>query len=164
MFQVDAALQSLHNAIDEIEATPGELSNNIVTFSASDFSRTLTTNGNGSDHAWGGNHFVISGADNISSSVWGEYPENLLNASHPSVGNLDTDRGRLIPTTSVDEYAAELAMWFGVPDDNNLEIVLPNIRNFHTGGGAPIGFLNPQLPVQANRRRTRARRNRRQRD
>ena len=58
------------------------------------------------------------------------------------MGDLDTDRGRLIPTTSVDEIAAELALWFGIPDDNNLEIVLPNVRNFFTSGGMPIGFLS----------------------
>lgn len=140
--EVDGAIQALYTALEEIESAPGDLTNNVVMFSASDFSRTLQSNGDGSDHGWGANHFVISGPGNINPTVWGEYPSNLLSATHPDVGNLDTDRGRLIPTTSVDEYAAELAMWFGIPDDNNLEIVLPNIRNFHSSGGMPIGFLS----------------------
>ncbi len=158
--EVDAAVMALQNALVEIENVPGELTNNVVTFSASDFSRTLNSNGNGSDHAWGGNHFVISGDANINSSVWGHYPESLLNATYNGVGNLDTDRGRLIPTTSVDEYAAELAMWFGVPNDSNLELVLPNIRNFYSGGGMPVGFLGTQAtrPVQPARFRNSRRR------
>ena len=140
--EVDAAVMALQNALVELESTPGELTNNVVTFSASDFSRTLNSNGNGSDHAWGANHFVIGGSGNINASVWGNYPNDLESARHSEFGNLDTNRGRLIPTTSVDEYSAELAMWFGIPDDSNLEIVLPNIRNFHSAGGSkPIGFL-----------------------
>lgn len=139
--EVDAAVMALQNALAELETTPGELSDNVVTFSASDFSRTLASNGNGSDHAWGANHFVVGGPNAINPSVWGDYPTDLRNASHSEFGDLDTDRGRLIPTTSVDEYSAEIATWFGIPDDNNLEIVLPNIRNFHSPGGRPIGFL-----------------------
>lgn len=140
--EVDAAVAALQDALEEIETTPGELTNNVVTFSASDFGRTLTSNGNGSDHAWGGNQFVISGANTLNSTVWGEYPTDLSDPQHVTFGALDTQRGRLIPTTSVDEYAAELSMWFGVPDDSNLEMVFPNIRNFHSPGGMPIGFLN----------------------
>lgn len=138
---VDDAIMALQNALEEIESEPGELTDNVVTFTASDFSRTLASNGNGSDHAWGANHFVISGKNNINSSVWGHYPSDLRNAQHGGLGGLDINHGRLIPTTSVDEYAGELAMWFGIPDDSNLEIVLPNIRNFHSPGGRPIGFL-----------------------
>lgn len=138
---VDATVNALQKALQELERRPGELTNNVVTFSASDFSRTLNSNGNGSDHAWGANHFVIGGPSTINSSVWGDYPTNLRSARHSEFGSLDTDRGRLIPTTSVDEYAAELAMWFGIPDDSNLELVLPNIRNFHSPGGKPIGFI-----------------------
>ena len=140
--EVDAAVIALQNALEEIESTPGELTDNVVTFSASDFSRTLNSNGNGSDHAWGANHFVVGGPKTIKSSVWGNYPMDLQNPAHPEFGSLDTNRGRLIPTTSVDEYSAELATWFGIPDDSTLEIVLPNIRNFHSPGGRPIGFLS----------------------
>lgn len=141
--QVDDAVMALQTALEEIETTPGELTNNVTTFSASDFSRTLSSNGNGSDHAWGANHFVVGGTGSINSTVWGNYPTNLQNATHSVYGNIDTDRGRLIPTTSVDEYSCELANWFGIPNDSNMELVLPNIRNFHSAGSSnPIGFLN----------------------
>ena len=69
--------------------------------------------------------------------IYGSYPD--LYSGNP----LDTNRGRLIPTMSVDEYFAELALWFGVPPQD-LEIVLPNIRRFYTPGGAPpVGFMGP---------------------
>ncbi|MEO0794315.1 MAG: DUF1501 domain-containing protein [Verrucomicrobiota bacterium] len=108
---------------------------NTTLFTASDFGRTLTSNGEGSDHAWGGNHFVAGGAVN-GQNIYGTYPELYQ-------GNtLDTGRGRLIPTTSVDEYFAELALWFGVsPQD--LSTVLPNIGNFYTpGANGPIGMMS----------------------
>ncbi|MGB7344290.1 MAG: DUF1501 domain-containing protein [Pirellulaceae bacterium] len=109
----------------------------VTTFTASDFARTLSTNGNGSDHAWGGNHFVIGGGVN-GGKVYGDYPVSLALGSDQDVG-----RGRLIPTTSVDEYNAELAMWFGIQNDSMLTDVLPNIRNFYASGATtgPLGFL-----------------------
>jgi len=70
--------------------------------------------------------------------VYGDYPDTL------ALGNsLDTGRGRLIPTTSVDEYNAELACWFGVRNNSDLQDVLPNIRNFYSEGSAepPVGFM-----------------------
>lgn len=108
----------------------------VVTFTASDFGRTLTSNGRGSDHAWGGNHFVVGGAVN-GQRVFGEYPQ--LFEDNP----LDTGRGRLIPTTSVDAYFAELALWFGVPK-SSLPLVVPNISRFYSTGSStpPVGFLN----------------------
>lgn len=113
--------------------TAGE-QNNVTLFTASDFARTLTSNGQGSDHAWGGNHFVVGGAVN-GQRVYGTYPD-LFEGN-----NLDTGRGRLIPTTSVDEYFAELALWFGV-SPGELATVLPNVTNFYTPGVTPpLGFM-----------------------
>lgn len=112
------------------------LGNQVTTFTASDFGRTLTSNGKGSDHAWGGNHFVVGGAVN-GRRIYGQYPELYQ-------GNiLDTGRGRLIPTTSVDAYFAELALWFGV-SKSSLPLVIPNIGRFYdtTSAAAPIGFFN----------------------
>jgi uncharacterized protein (DUF1501 family) len=70
--------------------------------------------------------------------LYGAYPASLAPGSA-----LDVGRGRIIPTTSVDEYAAELAMWFGVPNDGTLETILPNLRSFHpaSASGPPLGFL-----------------------
>jgi uncharacterized protein (DUF1501 family) len=109
--------------------------NQVTLFLASDFGRTLTSNGRGSDHAWGGNVFVVGGSV-IGKRVYGQYPD--LYEDNP----LDTGRGRLIPTTSVDAYFAELALWLGVPK-SSLPLVLPNIGHFYdtNGSAAPVGFL-----------------------
>ena len=71
-------------------------------------------------------------------SIYGEYPMSLVR-DNP----LDVGRGRLIPTTAVDQYAAELAMWFGIDNGADLENILPNLRNFYNAGSSasPLGFL-----------------------
>jgi uncharacterized protein (DUF1501 family) len=111
------------------------LANKVTIFTASDFGRTLTSNGEGSDHAWGGNHMVIGGAVK-GGRIFGQYPK--LYPGNP----LDVGRGRLIPTISVDQYFAELALWLGVPA-GSLDVVLPNIGRFYdtTRSSAPVGFL-----------------------
>jgi uncharacterized protein (DUF1501 family) len=131
-----ALLQRVSQAVGEFQAaiTQLGLDKKVTLFSASDFGRTLSPNGSGTDHAWGGNHFVVGGAVN-GGQIYGTYPELALNSS------LDTGRGRLIPTTSVDEYFAELALWMGV-SASNLPLVLPNLTRFYSPGGAPpLGFL-----------------------
>lgn len=111
------------------------LRENVTLYSASDFARTLTSNGAGSDHAWGGNAFVLGGAVN-GGRVYGRYPDLALAGP-----DLVTSRGAAIPGWSVDEYFAELALWLGVAP-GNLSSVLPRIGNFYTPGGLPpIGFM-----------------------
>ncbi len=115
----------------------------VTTYTASDFGRTLTTNGRGSDHAWGGNQMVMGGAVR-GGRIFGDYPEDLRNPTSRSGRELDVGRGRILPTTSVDEMHAELARWYGIPNDNSLTRILPNIRRFHGAGvnaNMPIGFL-----------------------
>jgi uncharacterized protein (DUF1501 family) len=110
------------------------LENNVVLYTASDFGRTLTSNGRGSDHAWGGNHFIISGSAN-GGQIYGDYP--ILSTGGPN----DLGRGRILPTTSVDAYMAELAGWFGVPQ-SEISTVIPNINNFNFGNIlSPLGIL-----------------------
>ncbi len=111
------------------------MQNQVTLYTASDFARTLTSNGAGSDHAWGGNMFVLGGAVN-GGRVYGSYPDLALTA--PSVV---TSRGATLPGVSVDEYFADLALWLGVtPGD--LPSVLPRISTFYTPGGAPpVGFM-----------------------
>ena len=107
----------------------------VTTFTSSDFGRTLTSNGKGSDHGWGGHHMVMGGAVN-GGQIYGDYP--LLSANSP----LDVGRGVYIPTLSIDSYFAELALWLGVaPSD--LRSVLPNVDRFYTPGSLepPLGFL-----------------------
>ena len=97
----------------------------VTLFTASDFGRTLTSNGDGSDHGWGSHHFVLGGAVQ-GGNVYGTFPQTTFFSS----GNqLDIGQGNLIPGISVDQYAATFAHWLGVSDPN-LQVVVPNIVNF----------------------------------
>ena len=118
------------------------VADNVTTFSASDFGRTLTSNGRGSDHAWGSNQFIVGGGVR-GRRIHGQFPLLTVNPDEgPEVNPLDTGRGRFIPTTSCDAFFAELALWLGV-SKSNLPLVLPNIGNFYdiTGSAPPLGFL-----------------------
>ncbi|MDZ4852144.1 MAG: DUF1501 domain-containing protein [Pirellulaceae bacterium] len=115
------------------------LLNNVTLFTISDFARTWSFNGSGSDHAWGANPFVMGGAVN-GGKVYGTYPNIVFNTSSTGI---DRGRGVIIPQTSSDLYHAEICRWFGVPD-SRLTDVLPNLRNFsyQGSGGHPVGFMN----------------------
>ena len=118
-------LQGVSDAISAFHAATVELgiANGVTTFTQSDFGRTLTSNGDGTDHAWGGNQMVVGGAVS-GQDIYGTYP--LLQIGGPD----DTDNaGRMIPSTSADQFAATLANWFGIPDVD-LDIVAPNLDNF----------------------------------
>lgn len=127
---ISRGLQEFRDALIELGVYA-----DVTTFTTSDFGRTLTSNGKGSDHGWGGHHLVMGGSV-TGGQMLGTYP--LLSMSSP----LDVGRGIYIPTTSVDEYFAELALWFGVAS-TDLDLVLPNVRNFYTPGSPdlPLGFL-----------------------
>jgi len=103
---------------------------NVTTFTASDFGRALQSNGRGSDHGWGGHHFIMGGAV-LGQRVYGSFPTVSLR------GPEDAGQGRLLPTTSVDEYAATLARWFGVAG-GDLATVMPNLGRFSK---PDLGFL-----------------------
>ncbi len=122
---VSAALAAFHDAT--VELTVAE---QVTAFTQSDFGRTLTSNGDGTDHAWGGNQVVIGGAVR-GRDIYGSYP--LLEIGGPE----DVGGGRMIPTTSADQYAATLARWFGV-DDADLDVVAPHLGNFAV---RDLGFL-----------------------
>ena len=95
----------------------------VTSFTASDFGRTLQSNDDGSDHGWGSHHFVVGGA------VKGQQ----IYGTPPAVGNGTADdvgQGRLLPTLSVDQYAATLAGWFGV-GAGDMATVLPNMANYN---------------------------------
>jgi len=130
-------LQVLNNAFSEFYAATEELNiaDCVTTFTISDFARTLTSNGNGTDHAWGGNALVMGGAVN-GKKMYGDYPALNLGSS------LEVGNGILIPTTSADSYFAELALWFGI-SPNDLSLIFPNIGNFYntSSGENPLGFL-----------------------
>jgi uncharacterized protein (DUF1501 family) len=98
------------------------IDNLVTTFTASDFGRTLTSNGDGSDHGWGGHQFVMGGAVK-GGTIVGSYPTVALGTAE------DLGRGRLLPTTSTSQFAATLGSWFGVPD-GSLADALPHINKF----------------------------------
>ncbi|MEL6330281.1 MAG: DUF1501 domain-containing protein [Planctomycetota bacterium] len=116
--QVDDALVYFWNALGQLNRR-----NDVTTFTASDFGRTFTSNGNGSDHGWGGHHVVMGGSQLRGNRVYGEFP--ILRVDGPQ----DTGLGRYIPTTSVDAYGFELARWMGVPP-SEMSTVFPNIGRF----------------------------------
>ena len=103
----------------------------VALFTASDFGRTYNTNGDGSDHGWGSNHLVVGGAVK-GGDIYGKMADLTIRGPDDA-----STRGSWIPTTSVDEYAAPLASWFGV-SATNLPIVFPNLGRFPR---ANVGFL-----------------------
>jgi uncharacterized protein (DUF1501 family) len=122
----------LNEAMGQFQIAMGELgvANKVTTFTASDFGRTLSSNGDGSDHGWGGHHFVMGGA-----VQGGRY---FGTAPHISIATDDqVDQGRLLPSTSVDQYAATLALWFGV-SASELPSIFPNLANFSSSN---VGFM-----------------------
>ena len=127
-----ALLSQISQAVSAFYAATIELgvSNQVTVFSASDFGRTYRSNGDGSDHGWGNHQFMVGGAVK-GGDIYGTMP--TLTVGGPD----DTTQGRWIPTTSVDEYAATLATWFGV-SATDLPTVLPNIGRFKKPN---LGFL-----------------------
>ena len=140
----DEVLSTQSALLNELDAAFGEFSDamtelglgkQVTTFTLSEFSRTLTSNGNGTDHAWGGNVMVL-GEDVLGKNIYGEYPTLVLDSS------LELGSWVMLPQLSADQYFAELALWFGItPSD--LPTIFPTLTNFYQpGSGMPIGFLN----------------------
>jgi uncharacterized protein (DUF1501 family) len=125
-------LQNVSDSLAAFHAATVELgvAEKVTAFTQSDFGRTLTSNGDGSDHAWGGVQLVIGGAVK-GRTIYGRYP--LLQIGGPE----DVGGGRMIPAVSSDQYAATLAKWFGVADAD-LPSIAPSIGNF---GERDLGFL-----------------------
>jgi uncharacterized protein (DUF1501 family) len=115
--ELSQGLNAFYNATAELG-----VASQVTTFTASDFGRTYPTNGSGSDHGWGSHQFVLGGAVQ-GGRLFGTFPTLAVN------GPDDTGQGRWIPTTSVDEFSATLAAWFGV-SASDLPTVLPNIGRF----------------------------------
>ena len=113
------------------------LADDVVTFTCSDFGRTLRSNGQGTDHAWSGNQLVMGGPV-TGGVIRGNYPSLVID------GNDDIGRGgRIFPRLSADEYFCEMLRWFGVTA-GDMDMVLPNIRNFYDPASAsgPVGFIS----------------------
>jgi uncharacterized protein (DUF1501 family) len=125
--QVSDAMAAFYRATTEMA-----VADQVTSFTASEFGRSLTNNGDGSDHGWGSFHFVLGGAVR-GRRFYGTAPEIANNGAD------DIGQGRLIPTTSVDQYAATLGRWFGV-SDTLLTTALPGLPNFDVGA-RNLGFL-----------------------
>ncbi len=125
--QVDQAIAIFISAMQELGVY-----NDVTLFTASDFSRTLQYNGSlGTDHAWGGHHFAVGGAVK-GGKVYGQFPSLELNGSDDVDG-----AGCWVPTTALSQYAATLALWFGVPAAD-LPSILPGLSNFSSSN---VGFV-----------------------
>jgi len=123
---VSRSINAFYRALGTIGAE-----HQVTTFTASDFGRTFDTNGDGSDHAWGSHHFIVGGAVN-GGSIYGTMPDFTIRGPDDA-----GSRGMWIPSTSVDEYSATLARWFGV-SATDLPLVFPNLGRF---AKPDLGFM-----------------------
>jgi uncharacterized protein (DUF1501 family) len=131
--QIARLLTQLGQGLEYFDAamTTLGLNSQVTTFTASDFGRTLTANSDGTDHGWGSHHIVTGGAV-AGLDMYGQYPVIGSNQAN------DTGAGRLIPTTSVEQYAGTLARWFGL-SDGQIKEVFPNFPNF--GSNPYLGLM-----------------------
>ncbi len=143
-----ALLKKLNDGLSAFDAALLELgvADKVTTFTASDFGRTLSVNGDGTDHGWGGHQFVMGGAVKGKAFYGTPPPLSVGNTGAPE-DQWHVGQGRLLPSTSVDQYAATMAKWFGV-SDNELYGILPNLDNFGERANrldypADLGFMKP---------------------
>ncbi len=128
----------LNNALNAFYQTTVNLgvADQVTSFTASDFGRTLTSNGDGSDHGWGSHHIIVGGAVK-GKDFYGVAPPVSVGNTSNTEDQWHVGQGRLLPTTSVDQYAGTLATWFGVNPNSidgtasELDSILPNLRNFN---------------------------------
>ncbi len=137
MAQLDHAMAYFDHVLSQMPA--GDMRNQVTSFTASEFGRTLTNNGDGTDHGWGAHHFIMGGAVQ-GGQVYGHYPQL---ATADAQGEFDSPdllaNGVMLPTTSVDQYAYTLGKWMGV-SDSNLRDILPNLTQFDASTH-DLGFM-----------------------
>ena len=137
--KVSDALSAFYRATVELG-----VANKVTAFTASDFGRTLASNGDGSDHGWGSHHLMVGGAVK-GKAFYGTPPPVSVGGTAAASDQWHVGQGRLLPSTSVDQYAATLAKWFGVADAE-LAGILPNIGRFGSVASRPdyptnLGFM-----------------------
>ncbi len=144
--ELDRGIGAFNAAMKELDAKDSNFAyDKVTTFQASDFNRTWTPNGTdigsaGTDHAWGSHAFIFGGAVN-GGQFYGTYPELAVGGTDDVPSG---SRGRWIPTTSVDQFAAVLANWFGVPaTSSEMKAIFPNLDRFQDSfaADANLGFL-----------------------
>jgi len=134
--------QGLKAFYDVLAAPSMLLDDKVTAFTASEFGRTLSNNGDGTDHGWGGHHIVV-GASVAGGRIYGRMP----NLSGNSQNNPDdAGWGQIIPTLAVDQYAATLCKWYGLSDADR-GTIFPNLQfmgsNLLSIQGADLGFMLP---------------------
>lgn len=129
--ELNEALTSFQTTIDSMGKT-----DSVTTFTASDFGRTLTSNGDGTDHGWGGHAFVMGGGVN-GGKIYGDFPSFKSSNNLDDAGDDNNFAGRIIPKIAVAQYGATLAGWMGVSDTER-DAMLPNLANFSE---KDLGFM-----------------------
>jgi uncharacterized protein (DUF1501 family) len=129
--QVSQALKAFYDATNEMG-----IANRVTTFTLSDFGRSLQPSGTGTDHGWGSHYFVLGGGV-LGSQIYGQFPLMNQNDSAYNPDAFADTRGVLLPTTSLAQYGATLAKWFGAPTAQ-LTSLFPELANF---GQQDLGFL-----------------------
>ena len=130
--QLSQALKAFYDATVQLG-----IADSVTAFTASDFGRSLAVNSSGTDHGWGGHHFVVGGGV-AGQRFYGTMPSLArYDDDNPSSNPDDTGYGQIIPTLAVDQYAATLARWFGV-DGGGIADIFPNLGRF---GSADLGFM-----------------------
>lgn len=131
--ELSQGLAAFYNATIELGIADG-----VTTFTASDFGRSLAVNADGTDHGWGGHHFVLGGGVN-GQRFYGAMPSLAqYDDNNPGSNPDDTGYGQIIPKQAVDQYAATLASWFGV-DASSVNDIFPNLGRFPSSN---LGFMN----------------------
>lgn len=129
MRDLDSSLAGFHATLQEIG-----VANNVTTFTSSDFGRTLTSNGDGTDHGWGG-HYLVMGGSVRGNRIYGRMPSYELNGPDDVDGT-----GRIIPTHSINEYGAVMSRWMGLAD-GDMGRAFPDLANFGTDWQNNLAFL-----------------------
>jgi uncharacterized protein (DUF1501 family) len=144
MDRVSVAMKAFYDATVSLG-----VADKVTAFTATDFGRTLSSNGDGSDHGWGSHQFIVGGAVN-GGKFYGYAPPVSVGNTAAAQDQFHVGQGRLLPTTSVDQYAATLAKWFGVEtaDLTGASSILPFLDNFGGSLGSisyakDLGFMKP---------------------
>lgn len=134
--KLDQALGSFQASLSELETMGVVDADSVTSFTASEFGRTLTGNGDGTDHGWSSHHLVMGGAVQ-GGAVYGQMPELQVGGLRDAVKEGEIAGGRLIPEHSLDQYGATLARWMGITEVD-LAGIFPNLNNF---AQKDLGFL-----------------------
>ena len=137
MLQLNHALAYFDSVLGTMPG--GDMRSQVTTFTASDFGRSFTSNGDGTDHGWGSHHLIMGGAVQ-GGEVYGSFPQYSTADAHGVFSSPDQiQNGVMLPTTSVDQYAYTLGKWMGV-SNTDLASILPNLHNFNSSAHN-LGFM-----------------------